>query len=46
MLYLHDLFQRLPGHPANRVHELTPLNWRLAVEAGEFEPVPPGRFLT
>lgn len=45
MLYLHDLFQRLPGHPANRVHELTPLNWRLAIEAGEFEPVPPGQFI-
>lgn len=45
LMYLHDLFQRLPGHPANRVGELTPMNWRLAVEAGELEPVPPGHFL-
>jgi len=45
LLYLHDLFQRLPSHPANRVGELTPMNWRLAVEAGELKPVPPGHFL-
>ncbi len=46
LLYLHDIFQRLPAWSAKRVHELTPLSWRLAVEAGEFEPVPPGHFLS
>jgi transposase len=45
LLYLHDLFQRLPNWPSNRVHELTPMRWRQAVEAGVFEPVPPGQFL-
>ncbi len=45
LLYLHDLFQRLPNWPATRVAELTPMRWRQAVEAGRFEPVPPGQFL-
>lgn len=36
--YLHDVFGRLQEHPAKWVHELTPLNWRLAVEAGDLVP--------
>jgi len=28
--YLRDLFVRLPGHPADRVHELAPVNWAAA----------------
>lgn len=28
--YLYDVLNRLPDHPASRVHELTPANWRLA----------------
>ena len=43
-LYLHDVFCRLPDHPAKWVHELTPLNWRLAVENGDIEPIRPDRF--
>lgn len=31
-VYLADVLTRLPDHPANRVHELTPLAWRLARE--------------
>lgn len=31
--YLTDVFGRLLDHPGNRVHELTPLGWRLAREA-------------
>lgn len=42
--YLYDLFKRLPSWPANRVGELTPLNWRLAVEAGTLEPIRWGEF--
>jgi transposase len=30
LVYLTDVLDRLPFHPANRVHELTPLEWRLA----------------
>ena len=36
--YLYDLFGRLPDHSSQRVHELTPLNWRLAVEKGDIVP--------
>lgn len=32
LVYLTDVLDRLPFHPANRVHELTPLHWRLARE--------------
>jgi len=39
--YLHDVFGRLQDHPAKWVHELTPLNWRLAVEAGDIVPRSP-----
>jgi transposase len=37
--YLLDVFRRLPDHPANRVHELTPRAWRVALE--EPAPKPP-----
>ncbi len=37
--YLVNLFRRLPDHPRNRVDELTPMNWRLAVERGEIAPI-------
>ena len=37
--YLVDIFHRLPQHPANRVHELTPKNWRAAAEAGQLQPI-------
>ena len=40
-LYLYDVFRRLPDYSSKWVHELTPLNWRLAVEAGEFVPISP-----
>lgn len=33
LTYLTDVLARLPDHPSNRVHELTPLGWRLAREA-------------
>lgn len=36
--YLYDVFGRLLDHPSKRVHELTPLNWRLAVEKGDIVP--------
>ena len=42
--YLYDVFKRLPSWPANRVGELMPLNWRLAVEAGTLEPIEWGDF--
>lgn len=32
MAWLVDILDRLPDHPARRVHELTPLFWRLARE--------------
>ena len=32
--YLADVLSRLGDHPVNRVHELTPLEWRLAREGG------------
>lgn len=32
LAYLIDVLDRLPDHPASRIHELTPLNWRLARE--------------
>lgn len=41
--YLYDVFRRLPDQPAKWVHELTPLNWRLAVEAGDIVPMSPGQ---
>ena len=41
--YLYDVFGRLPDHSSKRVHELTPLNWRLAVENGDIVPRSPGR---
>jgi transposase len=41
--YLYDVFRRLPDHPAKWVHELTPLNWRLAVDAGDIVPMSPGQ---
>lgn len=42
LVYLTDVLDRLPTHPANRVHELTPLQWRLAREqdAGASSPDP------
>lgn len=43
--YLYDVFKRLPSHPSNRIGELTPLNWRLAVEAGTLDPIEWGGFL-
>ena len=45
LAYLYDVFRRLPDHPSKWVHELTPLNWRLAVEAGDIEPLSPGQFV-
>lgn len=41
--YLYDVFRRLPDHPSKWVHELTPLNWRIAVDAGDIEPLSPDR---
>lgn len=41
--YLYDVFGRLADYPSQRVHELTPLNWRLAVEKGDIIPRSPGR---
>ena len=41
--YLYDVFGRLPDHSSKRVHELTPLNWRLAVEKGDIIPRSPDR---
>ena len=43
-LYLYDVFKRLPSHPSNRIGELTPLNWRIAVEAGTLMPLGWGVF--
>ena len=43
-VYLYDVFRRLPDHPSKWVHELTPLNWRLAIDAGDIELISPGRF--
>lgn len=40
--YLYDVFGRLLDYPSQRVHELTPLNWRLAVERGDIIPRSPG----
>ena len=31
-VYLTDVLARLGDHPVNRVHELTPLAWRIARE--------------
>jgi hypothetical protein len=36
--YLYDVFGRLLDYPSQRVHELTPLNWRVAVESGAIVP--------
>jgi len=41
--YLYDVFGRLPDHSSKRVQELTPLNWRQAVEKGDIVPRSPGR---
>ena len=41
--YLYDVFRRLPDHSSKWVHELTPLNWRIAVEAGDITPISPGQ---
>jgi transposase len=41
-VYLHDVFGRLLDYPSQRVHELTPLKWRLAVEEGTIVPRSPG----
>jgi len=41
--YLYDVFGRLQDHPAKWVHELTPMNWKLAVAAGDIAPRSPGR---
>jgi transposase len=41
--YLYDVFGRLPDYSSQRVHELTPLNWRLAVEKGDIVPRSPAR---
>lgn len=43
-VYLYDVFRRISDHSANWVHELTPWQWRLAVEAGDFKPYSPGRY--
>ena len=42
MVYMLDLLNRLPDHPAYLVHELTPLNWRLAREGLPLEIPAPG----
>ena len=44
--YLYDVFKRLPDWPANRVGELTPLNWRIAIEAGTLKQICWGEFPT
>jgi transposase len=41
-LYLTDVFGRLPDYSSKWVHELTPLNWRLSVEAGDIVPTSRG----
>ena len=49
LVYLYDVFRRLPDYPSKWVHELTPLNWRLAVEAveaGDIIPLSPGQFVS
>lgn len=33
------------GNLGNVTHELTPLNWRLAVDAGDIIPLSPGQFV-
>ena len=43
--YLYDVLKRLPDHPSKWIHELTPLNWRIAVEAGDIKPLLPGQYL-
>ena len=45
LAYLYDVFRRLPDHPSKWVHELTPLNWRLAVEAGDIKPLSLGQLV-
>jgi transposase len=42
MVYLIDVLDRLPDFPAHRVHELTPLNWRLARDGLPLELPSPG----
>ena len=31
-VYLADVLSRIQEHPVNRIHELTPMNWRIAQE--------------
>jgi transposase len=33
--WLDDILARLPGHPAKRIHELLPWNWRRQKSAAE-----------
>jgi transposase len=40
LVYLTDILDRLPFHPANRIHELTPRAWRLAREHAAAEVSP------
>ncbi len=42
-VYLYDVFRRLPDYPSAWVHELTPLNWRIRRDAGDFVPLSPGQ---
>jgi transposase len=42
-VYLYDVFRRLPDYSSAWVHELTPLNWRIRRDAGDFVPLSPGR---
>ena len=43
--YLYDVFRRLPDYSSAWVHELTPLNWRIRRDAGDFVPLSPGRLV-
>lgn len=41
--YLYDVFRRLPDYSSAWVHELTPLNWRIRRDAGDFVPLSLGK---
>ncbi|MFT4628507.1 MAG: transposase [Myxococcota bacterium] len=41
--YLYDVFRRLPTYSSAWVHGLTPLNWRIRRDAGDFVPLLPGQ---
>ncbi len=41
--YLYDVFRRLPDYSSRWVHELTPMNWRIRRDAGDFVPLSPGQ---